>query len=482
MLAMCARSESCVNHIHLNAIMGGLAKAWAAAEVRRAIQNHQQAVDDLHRFTAKLLETLQSVCKALSTREASGLLLSLSKLSIDPGLMLPGLVDAIAQQLMANMYLANGQDLANVMAAHSMLQLTPCYEDLMRAVSTQLATADLSTVGPFYMAKLSYSLATTPSAAPSSKALDALCGRFGVLLRSHQHNELPSAQSIAITMWALSRLKYAPSDELAMSMVGRMAALCHTPKQQPLPQDISNVLLACAELSIPVKQTDIDSLVHLLLSKPLHQVGEQHYTNTAWSLAVLGCLHNQVLDKMVDQLSVPSPGQANTSMPSPLKDTGLGQLYQALDWLQPPSSAPALQHEAWSSLQGKLHRLGSRPAPTKRFLSGNGKLCSALKQLELTFTGRVSLQSYWVDAVLESQGNKAQPIILTLSNPNYIRNSLGRSTGRAVFRAHLLAKQGRLVDVPQEMASNAITVEQLADYLEPILTVAAGGSLDAYRK
>lgn len=57
-----------------------------------------------------------------------------------------------------------------------------------------------------------------------------------------------------------------------------------------------------------------------------------------------------------------------------------------------------------------------------------------------------------------------------------------RSTGRAVFRAHLLAKQGRLVDVPQEMASNAITVEQLADYLEPILTVAAGGSLDAYRK
>ncbi|KAL0039257.1 hypothetical protein WJX79_000394 [Trebouxia sp. C0005] len=76
--------------------------------------------------------------------------------------------------------------------------------------------------------------------------------------------------------------------------------------------------------------------------------------------------------------------------------------------------------------------------------------------------------------VLESQGNKAQPIILTLSNPNYIRNSLGRSTGRAVFRAHLLAKQGRLVDVPQEMASNAITVEQLADYLEPILTYGRG--------
>jgi len=168
--------------------------------------------------------------------------------------------------------------------------------------------------------------------------------------------------------------------------------------------------------------------VRLLLSKTLHQVAEQHYTNTAWSVAVLGCLNNQLLDKVVDQLSVPSPRQASTSMPSPLKETGLGQLYQALDWLQPPSSAPALQHElkAWSSLQGKLHRLGPRPAPTKRYLKGNGKLCSALKQLELTFRARASIQSYWADAVLESQGNKAQPIIVTLSNPDHIRNSLGR--------------------------------------------------------
>ncbi len=425
-LAMCARTESCVNHIHLTSIVGGLAKAWATAEVCRAIQNHQRAADDLHRFTAKMLEALQPVCKALSAREASNLLSALSRLRIDPGLLVPGSVDAIAQQLMANMYSANGRDLAHVVAAYSMLQLIPCCNDLMRAVSTQLAVADLSVVGPFHMAKLAYSLATIPSAAPSIKALDALCERFKVLLNGHQLNELLSAQGIAITMWALSKLKYAPSDELAMSMIGKMAALCHTPKQQPLPQDISNVLLACAELRTSVKQADIDSLVRLLLSTTPHQVDEQHYTNTAWSLAVLGCLNNQLLDKVVNQLSVPSPRQASTSMPSPLKDTGLGQLYQALNWLQPPSSAPALQHEAWSSLQGKLLRLGSRPAPTKRYLKGNGKLCSALKQLELTFRARMSIQSYWADAVLESQGNKAQPIILTLSSPDYIRNSLGR--------------------------------------------------------
>ncbi|KAL0053060.1 hypothetical protein WJX82_000302 [Trebouxia sp. C0006] len=173
-LAMCARTESCVNHIHLTAILGGLAKAWATAEVCRAIQNHQRAVDDLHRFTARMLDALQPVCKALSAREASSLLSSLSRLRIDPGLLVPGSVDAIAQQLMANMWSANGRDLAHVVAAYSMLQLIPSCEDLMQAVSMQLAIADLSVVGFFLLAKITYSLATVPSAAPSIKTLDAL--------------------------------------------------------------------------------------------------------------------------------------------------------------------------------------------------------------------------------------------------------------------------------------------------------------------
>jgi len=55
-----------------------------------------------------------------------------------------------------------------------------------------------------------------------------------------------------------------------------------------------------------------------------------------------------------------------------------------------------------------------------------------------------------------------------------------RLTGHAVFSTHLTAKQGRLVDVPRSMTSDTTTVKQLADYLEPILTAAAGGSLNAY--
>ncbi|KAL0040078.1 hypothetical protein WJX79_005413 [Trebouxia sp. C0005] len=264
-LAVCARTESRVNHIHLTAILGGLAKAWATAKACHVVHNHQQAGNDLHRFTAKILEMLQPLCKTLGVREASSLLSSLSKLNTDPGLLVPGTLDAIVQQLMANMHSANGQDLADVTAALTMLQSTPCYKDLMLAVSSQLAGGGLSNADSTRVASILHSLATTPSAAHSTKALNALCERFSVQLRSHRLADLP---------------------------------------------------------------------------------------------------------------------------------------------------------------------LGARPAPPKCHLSDDGKLCGALKQLQLPFRSPVFIRGYWADAVLDSPGNKAQPIILTVSRPDYIRNIPGRLTGR----------------------------------------------------
>ena len=49
-----------------------------------------------------------------------------------------------------------------------------------------------------------------------------------------------------------------------------------------------------------------------------------------------------------------------------------------------------------------------------------------------------------------------------------------------MFSIHQLAKQGRVIDVSREMINKKTTVAQLAEYLEPVLTAAAGGSLDAY--
>jgi len=168
-------------------------------------------------------------------------------------------------------------------------------------------------------------------------------------------------------------------------MVGRMVALCRVPGQQPTPQAISNVLLACAELSVPVKQADTDSLASFFLSSNRRQGTQQAYTNTAWSLAVTGHLRQEQFTSMLDQMFA-LPGSGEMSAPPLLTIAELTQLYQALDWLQPSPTAPAQQQSAWSSLQGKLHRVGPRPAPETPPFYSIRKLCAALNQLQLSYT------------------------------------------------------------------------------------------------
>ena len=74
-----------------------------------------------------------------------------------------------------------------------------------------------------------------------------------------------------------------------------------------------------------------------------------------------------------------------------------------------------------------MHNLGPRPAPGKPNISGNSKLCAALNQLQLPFNAVVSIQScYWIDAVLESQDNQAEAIMIRLFTADYIKNIPGR--------------------------------------------------------
>ena len=54
-----------------------------------------------------------------------------------------------------------------------------------------------------------------------------------------------------------------------------------------------------------------------------------------------------------------------------------------------------------------------------------------------------------------------------------------RQLGKEYFRQELLGRHGKLVLV--DRLKPASTVEEVVAYLEPILTAAAGGSLDAYR-
>ena len=236
-----------------------------------------------------------------------------------------------------------------------------------------------------------------------------------MLLKSCQADEVPNAQSIAATISALCKLRYAPSNELAKNIMDRMVALCHVPGQQPAPQLVSKFLFACAELSMVVKQTDAESLVPMLLSSNRHQVARQVNPRTARSLAMLGCLQNQTLDKLIDQIS------AEISMPSSLSDIDLYQLYQALDWLQPVASSDAQLVGAWVCLKAKIGKLRPRPVPSSAPYAEADLVCAALTQLRLRFKAKTVISNYWVAAILEPS-HSGSSIILGFKAYQFIRN------------------------------------------------------------
>ncbi len=235
----------------------------------------QQARHHMLAFLTKMLLRLQPLMPEVEARQAANILWSLAKLGMKPDVLVPGMTDSLAPQFITNTDVATGQGFGNVLVACAKLQLNPCQGELVKAICARLTAANVSSFNAQAVANILHSLATLPAAAPSNKVLDALCKRFGALLKSRQAAELPNAQSIANTVWALSELKYAPADELAMSMVGRMVTLCRLPGQQPTAQAICNALLACAELDVPVKQADIDSLVSFLFTLNRHQIANK---------------------------------------------------------------------------------------------------------------------------------------------------------------------------------------------------------------
>ena len=339
MSVLCSQPESCINHMHLNAIIGATAKAWRTARGRFPQQKRKQAHAEMHAFLTKAFESLQVLLPDVEARQAANMLCSSAQLGLNPDALVPGMTDSLARQFMADIDAADAQHFANVLEACAKLQLSPCHGSLCKTILKHLATADLSNFEPRTVANILHSLATMPAAAPPIEVLNALCKHFEVLLKSGQAVELPNDQSIANTMWALFKLKHAPSDELGISMVGRMVALCRVPRQQPTPQAISNVLFACAKLGLPAKQADIDSLASFQLSLDTQHISKQDYANTAWSLAVLGHLGEAQFELVLDQLSVLSVNYREPSLSSLLEPIALSQLYQALDWLQPPQTA-----------------------------------------------------------------------------------------------------------------------------------------------
>ncbi len=209
MSSLCSRPGAFIDPSHLNAAIGATAKAWTPAWARLPQKQKQQACHEMHAFLTEMLQRCQLLLPDVEAREAANLLWSSAKLGLNPDALLPGMTDSLAHQFMADIHAAKGQEFANVMVACAKLQLSPCEGGLVKTICGCLTTADLSTFDSQAVANTLHSLATIPAATPSVEVLDALCRRFDVLLESCPAAELPNAQSIANTMWALRKLKHA---------------------------------------------------------------------------------------------------------------------------------------------------------------------------------------------------------------------------------------------------------------------------------
>ena len=413
---MCCYSEKQLNSIHISAIVHGTNKLWAAAGARHSgLCGEQQAEQKLRDFIVRMLERLQPLLPAVRAPAAAGVLWSSAKLRLNPDALVPGITDSLGQRFMVDMDTASLHNMAHVLMACAKLHLSPCQGALQKAILARMAVADSSSLDGQQVANRLHSLAMITAAAPSIQLIESLCKRFGTLLTSRQAVELPNAQSIVTTISALNKLRFAPADELAMSMVGRMVALCHMPGQQPAPQVVSNFLLACADLSVLVKQTDAESLVSILLGSSRHQVAQQVNPCTARSLAMLGCLHNQTLDKLIELISF------EMLMPSSLSDYGLYQLYQALDWLQPVASKDAQLVDTWVCVKAKIGKLGPRPVPSSVPYEETELVHAALTQLRLRFAAETFISTYWAAAIVEPR-HSGSSIILSFKAYHFIRN------------------------------------------------------------
>ena len=106
------------------------------------------------------------------------------------------------------------------------------------------------------------------------------------------------------------------------------------------------------------------------------------------------------LERLLDQLATLLDDYRELSQPSLLNVADLKQLYQALEWLQPPE-----QGKAWQSLKEKLGALGPQPACNTEPHPRAQLVCSALTQLGVRFKATPVISGYRTAAVLQPIGS-----------------------------------------------------------------------------
>ena len=249
--------------------------------------------------------------------------------------------------------------------------------------------------------------------------VDTLTSRFLHLINVAEARQTPNAYDVANVLWALAQLKHAPSHAVVAAMFDRLVALCHIPGLQPNSQDISNSLVACAELRLVVRPTFVEALVKQFLGMHVSNASYQHYCNAAWGLAVKQCLDLNtfaaLLDKVITKhnLFVDKSGPQSTS--AQLAPAEVSQLYQAFAWLRPPSGSRQMQ--GWSNLQSRLLTVAPEPGASKVSLPGQTVMWAALAMQEVPYKAQVQRGVYCVHALLSPRDSGIAEVMLMVEGP-----------------------------------------------------------------
>lgn len=348
-------TDSCMDFTHIASALYGTALVWQAAQHKPQAPHRPQLHPELQDFLYRMLERLQFVQSKLNTRAVSSILWSFAKLGQHPDTLLPGIVDGIAQRYVQDIDTATGQSHSSILLACDQLRLDPCQGAMITAILQHLDSIRLAQYNAQDLSNIIHGLAKLPQAQPSTELLNKLCDSFLPLFECEDQAQRPNSQAVANFAWALQQLNHSPAADLAAAMIQRMLQLCQRPQQPPKPQEISNLILACSQLKMPITQEQAERLMLHLLNH--RQLRPQDLTNTAYALAMLGVLQQNSFACLLQRFA------AVITRATPGRDSALRQMYQALRSIQPPSDANPQEYKAWVGTKWALHNLGPKPEP-----------------------------------------------------------------------------------------------------------------------
>ena len=153
------------------------------------------------------------------------------------------------------------------------------------------------------VSNMGWSLAILNHTPQGGDLLDRLCLYSTTLFHSKDSGAHPSAQNVSNVAWSLAALKHTPPECVVSAWLQCLLAMCKGSGQPVASQNVSNLLLARAKLSLSISQDRVKDLVQHLLQMYVSKLDYQDCCNAAWSLAVMGHLDMTTFDSFLHQLT-----------------------------------------------------------------------------------------------------------------------------------------------------------------------------------